>query len=427
MQISFYLKRPKAEIETVIFARICYMGYKLKYYTSEKINPKYWSSENQRAKQIKSFAEYPEFNQRLKNIHSYILDVYRKYLNDFSNEIPTPNTLKDLLDKEFKAVPSEIEKKSFIGFYEEIIKQMINGGRVQIQTGKPYSKATIQVYTNTLNRIKEFQRAKRRIIDFKTIDGEFYIDFVEYLSKRLNLANNTIGKDIKTIKTILNEARERGISINPQSMSRKFSTISEDSDSIYLSEAELKEIENIDLSENKTFENVRDLFLIGCRTGLRYSDWNKVDAKQIENGMMEIKQTKTENTIAIPIHETVKNIVNKYKGVLPIPISNQKTNFYLKEIGKQIKGLSIYTSKTITKGGERVTTNYQKWELLTCHTARRTFATLEFLAKTPTITIMAITGHKTEKSFLKYIKVTDREHANILQESWDERSKLNVI
>ena len=202
MQISFYLKRPKAEIETVIFARICYMGYKLKYYTSEKINPKYWSSENQRAKQIKSFAEYPEFNQRLKNIHSYILDVYRKYLNDFSNEIPTPNTLKDLLDKEFKAVPSEIEKKSFIGFYEEIIKQMINGGRVQIQTGKPYSKATIQVYTNTLNRIKEFQRAKRRIIDFKTIDGEFYIDFVEYLSKRLNLANNTIGKDIKTIKTM---------------------------------------------------------------------------------------------------------------------------------------------------------------------------------------------------------------------------------
>jgi integrase len=427
MQISFYLKRPKSEIETVIFARICYEGYKLKYYTTEKIVPKYWNIETQRAKQLKTFSEHPEFNQRLKNIQSDIFNVYRKHLNDYSNEIPTPNTLKNLLDKEFNKVVNEITKKSFIGFYEEIIKLMINGGRVQIVTGKPYSKATIQVYSNTLNRIKEFQKTKRRIIDFNTIDGEFYSDFVEHLSKRLKLANNTIGKDIKTIKTILNEAKERGISINIQSMSKKFSAISEQSESIYLTEIELKEIEKIDLSKNRTIENVRDLFLIGCRTGLRYSDWNKVTSKHIENGMIEIIQTKTENAVAIPIHETVSNIFNKHNGDLPKPISNQNTNYYLKEIGKQIKCLSEKTTKTITKGGMRVSTNYEKWELLTCHTARRTFATLEYLAKTPTITIMAITGHKTEKSFLKYIKLTNTEHAKHLQQIWSERNKLMAV
>ena len=427
MQISFYLKRPKSEIETVIFSRICYKGYKVKYYTTEKINPKHWNTETQRAKQTKTFSEHPEFNQRLKNFQSDILNVYRKYLNDFSNEIPTPNTLKNLLDKEFNKVVSEITKKSFVGFYEETIKQMINGGRVQIITGKPYSKATIQVYSNTLNRVKEFQKTKRRIIDFNTIDGEFYIDFVEHLAKRLKLANNTIGKDIKTIKTILNEAKERGININPQSMSKKFSSISEQSESIYLTEIELEEIENIDLSENKTLDNVRDLFLIGCRTGLRYSDWDKVTSTQIENGMIELRQTKTENAVAIPIHKTVSNILNKYKGDLPKPISNQNTNYYLKEIGKQIKCLRETESKTITKGGMRVTTNYEKWELLTCHTARRTFATLEYLAKTPTITIMAITGHKTEKSFLKYIKLTNTEHAKHLQQIWSERNNLKAV
>jgi len=427
MQISFYLKRPNSEIETVIFARICYEGYKLKYYTTEKINPKYWNKETQRAKQIKTFNEYPEFNQRLKKIDSDIDKVYLHYLNNNSNEIPTPNTLKNLLDKKFKKTVNEITKKSFTEFYEEIIKLMLNGGRVQIKTGKPYSKATIQVYTNTLNRIKNFQKTKRRIIDFDTIDIEFYTDFIEHLSKRLKLANNTIGKDIKTIKTILNEAKERGININPQSMSKKFSTISEESESIYLTENELMEIENIDLPKNQTIDNVRDLFLIGCRTGLRYSDWNKITSKQIENGMIEIRQTKGDEIIAIPIHKTVRDIFNKYNGKLPKPISNQNSNEYLKEIGKQIKCLREKTTKTMTKGGMRVTTNYEKWELLTCHTARRTFATLEYLAKTPTITIMAITGHKTEKSFLKYIKVTPTEHANLLQELWGKRNKLKAV
>ena len=427
MKISFYLKRPKSEIETVIFARISYGGYKLKYYTTEKINPKHWNTETQKAKQIKTFSEYPEFNQRLKNIDSIIDKVYLNYLNNNDNEIPSPNTLKNLLDKEFKKTVNEITKKSFIEFYEDINKQMINGGRIQIKTGKSYNKNTIKVYTNTLNKIKEFQKTKRRIVDFNTIDIDFYSDFVEYLSKRLKLANNTIGKYIKTIKTILNEARERGININPQSLSKKFSTISEESESIYLTENELKEIEKIELSENKTLEIVRDLFLIGCRTGLRYSDWNKITSKQIENGMIEIRVTKGGKVIAIPIHKTVINIFNKYNGELPKPISNQKTNIYIKEIGKQIKCLKEITTKTITKGGMRVTTNYEKWELITCHTARRTFATLEYLAKTPTITIMSITGHKTETAFLKYIKVTPTEHANILQDIWSKRNHLEAV
>ena len=427
MKISFYLKRPKSEIETVIFARICYEGYKVKYYTTEKIKPKHWNTRTQSAKQSQSFIEYPEFNQRLKNIDSHINNVYRKYQNDNSNEIPTPNTLKTLLDKEFKKVVNELTKKSFIDFFEDINKQMINGGRVQIKTGKPYNKNTIKVYTNTLNKVKEFQKTKRRIIDFNTIDIEFYGDFVEYLSKRLKLANNTIGKYIKTIKTILNEAKERGININPQSMSKKFSTISEESESIFLTETELIEFEKVDLSENETLDNVRDLFLIGCRTGLRFSDWNKITSNQIKNGILEIKVTKGEKFIAIPIHQTVSNIFKKYNGVLPKPISNQKTNFYIKEIGKQIKCLGGKTTKTITKGGMRITTNYEKWELITCHTARRTFATLEYLAKTPTITIMAITGHKTEKSFLKYIKLNNTEHAQHLQQIWIERNKLIAV
>ena len=70
----------------------------------------------------------------------------------------------------------------------------------------------------------------------------------------------------------------------------------------------------------------------------------------------------------------------------------------------------------------------RKWEMISSHTARRSFATNEYLNGTPSITIMAVTGHKTEKAFLKYIKVTSREHAEKMKFLWEKReSKLLVV
>ena len=119
------------------------------------------------------------------------------------------------MDKELKKKqPAKDRLKTLFGFFEDLITQTEKGGRVQPNTGKPYSKATIQVYKNTLQRLKDFQSNRKRPIDFKTIDLDFYTDFTEYLSKRLKLSTNTIGKDVKTLKTVLNEATERGINTN---------------------------------------------------------------------------------------------------------------------------------------------------------------------------------------------------------------------
>src|SRR5690606_7334890 len=119
-----------------------------------------------------------------------------------------------------------------------------------------------------------------------------------------------IGKDIKTLKVILNEATERGINKNLQYKSRKFSTTSEQTDSIYLTEKEIKEIESLDLTNNQRLDNVRDLFLIGCYTGLRYSDYSILTPSQIKDGFIEIKQqTKTGQPVVIPVHHTVKKIL----------------------------------------------------------------------------------------------------------------------
>lgn len=428
MEISFYLKRPKAIIETTIFARISYDGYQTKYYIPEKINPKFWNTKNHQASQSKKFPEAPEFNQRLKNITSDIANAYRTFKNDNKGDSPTPEKLKLLLDNDLKKKVAEVDKiKTLFGFFEDMITQSKTGARLQPKTGQPYSKGTIKAYTTTLNHLIAFQATKKRKIDFKTVDFEFYTDFVEYLSKTLKMASNSIGKCIKNLKTVLNEATERGVNTNMQYKSRKFSTISEQTNSIYLNDAEILELENLDLSDNKRLEKVRDLFLVGCFTGMRFSDFSILSAGNIKDGYIEITQTKTGEHVVIPLHHTVKKIIEKYNGELPKSISNQKTNDYLKDIADLAPSLKKTFTRSFTKGGLKVTRTFEKRELLTTHTARRSFASNEYLHGTPAITIMAITGHKTEKSFLLYIKLTPNEHAKLLKLHWDKRNELKAV
>ena len=75
--------------------------------------------------------------------------------------------------------------------------------------------------------------------------------------------------------------------------------------------------------------------------------------------------------------------------------------------------------KTLTRGRKAEATIYKKWELLQTHTARRSFCTNEYLAGTPTITIMAISGHKTDKSFMAYIKADSLKHAMVMRDRWN--------
>lgn len=430
MTTSFYLKRPKSDIDTAIFAILFYEGYKLKYYSPEKINPKFWNTEAQKAKQTDKFKEYPEFNQRLKNWKTDIANIYRKWVNDNNGTIPTPETLKGVLDKDLKKKePKKEIGNTFFGYYEQFLNRSLEGGRINLRSKKSIVYNTSKGYKSTLNHLKEFQKTYKRTIDYKTIDLDFYNDYTKYLTQKVKLSNNTIGDHIKRIKTILNEATEHGKNKNLLFRSKYFVKPFEQTDSIYLSNSEINELAALDLSENKRLDNVRDLFLVGCYTGLRYSDYSILKPEHIKEGFIETRQIKTGEPVVIPIHPIVRKVLNKHNGELPKSISNQKTNDYLKELGKQIpKGkrvpvLDETVSKSITKGGSRVTYTFKKWELLTTHTARRSFATNEYLAGTPTVTIMAITGHKTEKAFLRYIKLTPTEHAKLLQLHWVKRQE----
>jgi integrase len=89
-------------------------------------------------------------------------------------------------------------------------------------------------------------------------------------------------------------------------------------------------------------------------------------------------------------------------------------NDALKLIAGKCDSLKRMHSISYTKGGKTVTETLQRSEFVTCHTSRRSFASNLFLQGIPTITIMAITGHKTESAFMKYIRIPQDAQAQIL-------------
>lgn len=380
-----------------------YQYKRFKYSTGEKINPKFWNTSNQRAKETKQFKEYPEFNTRLDTLETGIKTVFRRLLNDGIQ--PNNDNLKTALEAELSDNILQPNKKTFFQFIDDYKEE------------SKYNKkeGTIKVYTTTIKYLKEYAILKNKGLDFNSITIEFYNAYIRYLSIDKNLSANTVGKHIKTIKSFMNEATERGINVNLEYKKRKFKTIREEADTIYLSVEELEVMEKINLSAIPRLEKVRDLFLVGCFTGLRFSDFTQIKPENIitDKSMLQIRTQKTGERVSIPLHPTVKKILKKHNNVLPKAYTNQVMNSYLKEVASLAK-LKEKVETTITKGGVVKKEAVEKYKLVSTHTARRSFATNLYLADIPAISIMKITGHKTERSFMQYIRITQEQNADKL-------------
>jgi len=169
-------------------------------------------------------------------------------------------------------------------------------------------------------------------------------------------------------------------------------------------------------------DNARDWFIIGCYIGQRVSDLLKLTAENIvtigQQEFIELTQSKTKKKIVIPIHPIVKDILNKRNGEFPRNISDQKFNKYIKEVAKisgiteVIKGNLINAETNRKEKGQ-----FEKWQLITSHTCRRSFAT-NYYGDIPTPLLISITGHSTETQFLEYIGKTSTEQAIQLAEYW---------
>src|SRR5690606_7026043 len=130
---------------------------------------------------------------------------------------------------------------------------------------------------------------------------------------------------------------DRGINGNLSYKRKEFKALKEDVHNIYLNEDELKKIIALDYNENKKLDRARDLFIIGCYTGLRFSDFSTLTPDNISKDLIKIKTQKTGVDVVIPILPEVKKILEKYNGKLPKAYCNQKMNEYLKLVAQKAK------------------------------------------------------------------------------------------
>ena len=400
------------------------------------IKPDNWSNEtqkaNQRADVFKFIAGESKDEQKGRQKFNDKITVLRYYLESeliqAHQEDITSDWLKTVIDKHWHPDKYKTSLFTFIQSFIDKAKSKPN-----TKTGRPVSYKMLREYNVSFEYLKKYAENINKVFDFKDIDLSFYDGYIQFLQTTIKhskdpevkekLAVNTIGKKIRTLKIFLNAAKEEGKNPYDFYRSKKFVAMTEESESIYLNELELNTLYEAKLTPAK--EKVRDLFLVGCWTGCRFSDISQITPGSISEGFIHMKQYKTGEKVIIPLHPVVTTILNKYEGRLPEAISNQKFNKALKDIA-EAAGINEMTHKAITKGGVKVSTAYKKFDLVTSHTARRSFATNLYKSGFPSLSIMAITGHKTEESFLKYIKVTPDEHAKKLQLHWDSRH-LKVV
>ncbi|MBI1342120.1 MAG: tyrosine-type recombinase/integrase [Terrimonas sp.] len=430
--VLFYLKKPKSPISPVKCV-FCYSNHQLYYYEKKlSIEPRYWNKNSQRAKETKAFQGYFDFNMTLDNIENAILVCYRKYVNDMGRE-PGVDELRTLV-RQKRGYAKIKETPELFEFIDLFIQHAEAGKHLNLQTGKPIKETTVKTYRQTLSLLKEFSTVKKWKLKFNDMNPEFHKEFVHFLSREYispesgkSFKPNSVGKHITNLKTFLSNAFERKITTNQDFRMKGFKVLKEEVDSVYLNKEEIIALENISLPANSFNEKVRDLFVIGCHTGLRISDLKRLSEDHIKHtndeGYIEIEMLKTAKPVTIPLTEKLESLLFKYKtpsGNFFPGIHDQRVNDAIKEVAAEADIFKKEVIINATEKGLRVSKLIPKYQLITNHTARRSFATNKVLEGYPYSAIMLITGHKTEKAFLRYVKISGYDAVKIFKQHTDK-------
>lgn len=307
--------------------------------------------------------------------------------------------------------------------------------RIQKRTKKVgVSRHTIKKFITLKSKIKEFKEYKKSDFLISEVDPKFTQEFTTYFLKQ-NYAVNYVGSLVKYLKTVCTDARNNDIRTHKRLSD--IDIIKESSPKVILSFEEL-EIINKHKFKQSYLSNARDWLVIGCYLGQRVSDLLNLtnDNIVIRNSikMVEFTQQKTGKLILTPLHPIIESILERNKGLFPHKISDVKFNKYIKEVCKQAEINTLTKGAKVDNETKRKTLGtYPKWELVTSHICRRSFATNHY-GTIPTPILMGATGHTEEKTFLIYIGKNKEDKAMQLAEYWTKEalktkkeSKLTVV
>ena len=408
---TYYIngKSNKSVIRFAVRNQITGKSYKMKKSLWDKANNRCYINRGTKSE----MQECRDANSLMKSIVKAVDDIIKDCALRKVTVSPSMLTEEKIYEKvrqidDISLSVIEEDKQCFTDYWKSFVEKA-KSGEVR-HNGNRYTEGTIKGYSKCLNSLLEYQKKKKLTLSFDDINMDFYTDYTLYLEERL--IKNSIGEHYKKIKHIMKAARLEGLHSNMQY--ENFTATEEEVDNVYLTEEELTKIAELELTDTR-LDKYRDVFLIGCYTGLRVSDLLKIRKKHFYEAegvqMLKIKTQKTKKDVYIPfLWDDLKVRLEKYDYNLP-KMSEQHLRKECREVARLA---GINTPVLINSGRLKRSTPYEKWETISIHTCRRTACTNMFKKGIPPKQIMMISGHTKEASFFKYIKITEEENAIML-------------
>ncbi|MDR2274374.1 MAG: site-specific integrase [Sphingobacterium sp.] len=350
-----------------------------------------------------------ELERHVKSIETkFIIDDYDFTSQDVISELRKIVKPDEAIKEEKRKKKKEITLVDFI----ELNKTEKEG---------VVAEGTIKAYVTVMNGIKEFESSKKRTYYTHEVNYEYFDQFAKFMmNRKKELVNATIKKRLAHTRVFLDRARKHGYKVDDSY--KDFEWVENDVEVVALTMDELEKIKGVELYIEK-YKQVRDVFLFMCYTGLRFSDAKALKKHNIINGYIRLTATKTKELNGVPLSTKAKELIEKYKSesndhIFPTPV-NQSFNHWIKEVAK-IAGLTETVEKVRFIGAKRRVELKPRHDMISAHTARKTFVTLSLELGMKAEEVMPVTGHRSYKSFQRYVKVTEKRAKEALLNAWEK-------
>tara|TARA_B100002019_G_scaffold37535_1_gene31401 strand:+ start:941 stop:2176 length:1236 start_codon:yes stop_codon:yes gene_type:complete len=409
--MNFKLKSPHSNNESlIIFYTNLKNGQRFVYSTGEKINPKLWDPLNQYPIKTKIRIDLLKCNAVKSQLERYT-KAFREFQAHSASldGIMTKEDIRSYFDQIFKKIRKQND------FY--LIFDQFTELNTRLGVWVPSTQSRYQTIKKDLLGFDKINGPT----SFRRIDLLWYASFKSYCEEVKQHSINTFGRNVGLIKTFLNYALREKYTLNDKF--KLFKAKREVTDQVVLSKSEVLKLYHYDFSKSPKLERVRDVFVFGCLTGMRYSDFKRVQRENIQNDTITLREVKDKSkTLKIPLVALSRAILEKYDYTLPI-ISDQKFRNYIKEACK-IVGFTQEVVKSIRIGNKVFNKTLKKYERISTHTARRSFITNMINAGVPNKVIMGITGHKSIVTFQNYYKPNENNTIRFMKNVWDNKLKV---
>lgn len=396
---KFYLDGKAGSETAAIFLKYSFApGQRISYFTGLRIDRKKWSLEEQRVKRNVTGAS--DVNDLLKRFKTKAEEAV---LQSRLKEKPlTKEELKAILDS---VNGKEVNEVTFISVLQDFIDSE--------SKLKTWTEATLKKLSTLTTHLEAFEELNRKSnkaykLRLNLVNESLFEELIEFWLNEMNLRNSTIQKYIELLRWFFSWCNTKGY-INESYKAVKINLKKSAHKVIYLDMTEIGEIYKLNVSQNY-LRRTRDIFIFQCLTGLRYSDLKNLKASEINETTISVNTIKTGEAVEIELNETTRKILDNHKDhqaatgyALPVPV-NQDYNRFLKELAKQAN-LNEKITLVHYKGNQRIEEIFEKWQLITTHTARRSFITNGLTLGIGSEVIRSWTGHQSEKSFKGYYEI----------------------